>query len=136
MATDFSKLKLISQHTKLLGHGYLRNLNKNDKPIPKEIIFICILYSYEFEQFKEHSDDFVLSTTDAKTTTINNSATLITETGHGGWRSVYGEYNIDCTQNVNRIFEWIFKIKAKQASIEYVQIDQITEYLKDIVLVH
>ena len=117
MATDFNNLKLVDEHTKLLGHGYLRELNNRNNPVPKEIIFMCILYSYQFEQFGQHTPKITLSS-NGHILNVNNVATISTSKEFGAWENVYGEYEIDIEKQPNcAILEWTFKINAFYVSL-------------------
>ena len=104
MATNFSRVKLIDDDTKLLLHGYINKLNETDIPTPKEIIFICVLYFYQFEQFGDHSKDIIISSTD-DTIGIKNICSPKSPYNNGSWKSVHGEYEIDCNKYTNTIFE-------------------------------
>ena len=128
MAFDFRKLELVDDRTKLLGHGYMRELNNDDIATPKEIIFMCILQFYQFEQFGKHGECVTVSS-NVETININNVATIKPNNEYTSWQSVYGEYEIDYNKQKNSIIEWTFDVKARQSSFGITNVTLLSGYV-------
>ena len=122
MSTTTERLKGVDQNTKLLAFGYFHELVSSTRLTPDDIIHICILYLYEYDQFDSdfHGTRMKISTkgTDFKTNNVATVTEIEPESfGLSLWECIYGEYKIDCNKQNKGVFEWIFGINARSVSI-------------------
>ena len=89
----------IDEKTKLIVFGYCR-MNKSNTDIPSEVVFLCIKFYFQPEQFELSGDDISISDNNTKITLDINYPT-------GGSCSAYGHMIIPSISQY--IYEWELK---------------------------
>ena len=108
MGSSQSKLQYIDNESKLIVHGYIRQIEKivisDHHEIPTDIKNLCLLYYFDkTEEFDKHSRLLQISSINDK---HNN---LVEHTQNKSWYSVYGQFIVDPESNPYSVYKWTLK---------------------------
>ena len=129
----------IDEKTKCLVNGYIRELEsemqseQRNVNCPQEINDLCTLFAHTPpEQFVKSGDCLVLDSVDHPLG-MKNTATLQCDAKKdSNWKSVIGEYDVDCKVDTNAVYEWTIFVSADLVSIGIVSTkneDKISGYV-------